>query len=379
MKELFLINKDVTFLNFGSFGACPKPIFEAYQNYQRELEDDPVHFIVRKAPGYLYQARTALGKYLNCAAADVVCVTNPSYAVNIIAKSFPLEPGDEVLTTNIEYGACDRTWQYYCKQKGAKYIRQNINFPLNTKEDFIEQFTAGITEKTKLIFISHITSATAIRLPVEDICRIAKEKGIPTFVDGAHAPAQIPLDITSLDADIYTGACHKWMMCPKGASFLYVRKSMQHLFDPLLISWGYQSDNSSGSQFLDYHEMQGTRDLSAFCTIPDAITFMQQFEWDKISTACKTLTQNNALRFCELTNTAPISPINDDFIAQMFSIPIQIEQPERMHDLLYDHYGIQIPVPQQNDRWYIRYSIQAFNTQEDLDILYAALKEVMAC
>ncbi len=377
MKSMFQLREDITFLNFGSFGACPKPIFQTYQAFQKELEEDPVHFIVRKAPEYLYQSRTALSNYLNCAADDVVCVTNPSYAVNIIAKSLPLAQGDEVLATNIEYGACDRVWKYYCEQKGAKYIRQAIKFPLQTKEDFIEQFTAGITEKTKLIFISHITSATAIRLPVEEICKIAKEKGILTFVDGAHAPAQVSLDITEMDVDIYTGACHKWMMAPKGSSFLYVRKSLQHLFDPLVISWGYESDMPSHSQFIDYHEMQGTRDLSAFCAIPSAVQFMQNYDWDKVSVACKKLVQDNALRFCSLFQTTPITMINDDFIGQMFSIPIQTKNPERLHDLLYDTYKIQVPVMQQNGQWYVRYSIQAFNTQEDLDVLYNALSEVV--
>jgi len=134
-----------------------------------------------------------------------------------------LKPGDEVLTTNLEYGACDRTWKYYCGKKGATYVRQKIRFPLESKEDFITQFLNGITTKTRIIFISHITSSTGLRLPVEEICAIAKGKGIIAFVDGAHGPGQVEVNLSALQADIYTGACHKWLACPKGF-FLFICK-----------------------------------------------------------------------------------------------------------------------------------------------------------
>ena len=248
LKQQFLLRDDITFLNFGSFGACPIPVFETYQNFQRELEQEPVDFFLVKGPQYLSTSKAALANYIKCKADDIVYVTNPSYGVNIIAKSLDLQPGDEVLTTNLEYGACDKTWKYYCTKKGAKYVRQKIRFPLESKEDFIEQFLQGITDKTKLIFISHITSSTGLRLPVEEICALAKERGILTFVDGAHAPGQIDLNLSTLGADIYTGACHKWMLTPKGSSFLYVNEKFQHLFDPLIISWGYDSVSPSHSQ-----------------------------------------------------------------------------------------------------------------------------------
>ncbi len=136
----------------------------------------------------------------------------PHLHLNIIAKSFCLKPGDEILSTNIEYGSCDRTWNYYCKKAGAVYKRQPIRFPIESKEDFIQQFSEGISEKTKLIFISHITSSTGLRFPVEEICAFAKQKGILIFIDGAHAPGQALVDLKSLDVDMYTGACHKWML-----------------------------------------------------------------------------------------------------------------------------------------------------------------------
>jgi isopenicillin-N epimerase len=296
--------------------------------------------------------------------------------VNIIGKSLQLKPGDEVLATNLEYGACDKAWHYYCHQRGARYVRQPIRLPVASTEDFIAQFTKGITAQTKLIFISHITSSTGLRLPIEAICAIAREKGIMVFVDGAHGPGQVPVDLKGLDVDIYTGACHKWMMAPKGCSFLYVRRELQHLFDPLVISWGYDSVHPSASQFQDYHQMQGTRDIAAFLTIPAAVKFMNENNWQEVSRACRKMVQENAPRFCELLKATPIAPVNDDFIAQLYSIPVHTDAPEALHQLLYEKYKIQVPVMQHEKDCYLRYSIQAFNTQDDLDKLYDALKAI---
>ena len=254
LKKHFLLRDDITFLNFGSFGACVKPVFERYQQYQLELEQEPVQFIMVNGLTYLEKSREALGKYLNCDKDDLVYVTNPSYAVNAIAKSFNLQPRDEILSTNLEYGACDKTWEYYCQRAGALFVRQPISLPIQSKEEFISEFFKGLTIHTKMIFISHITSSTGLRLPVEEICAIAKEKGLITFVDGAHAPAQVPIDLNNSSFDIFTGACHKWMMTPKGSSFLYVKKEFQSMVDPLIVSWGYKSMSPSHSTFLDYHQ-----------------------------------------------------------------------------------------------------------------------------
>ena len=377
LRDQFLLRPDITYLNFGSFGACPKPVFEQYQQFQLELEQEPVQFITNTGLQYVKNAREALGNYLDADADDLVFVTNPSYAVNIIAKSFSLGAGDEVLTTEWEYGACDRTWQYYCDKAGARYIKQPIRLPLQGQDDFVAQFLKGVTKKTKLIFLSHITSSTAIRFPVEKVVAEAKKMGIMTFVDGAHAPAQVPLSLRSLGVDIYTGACHKWMMTPKGSSFLYVRKEHQGLFDPLVISWGYKAEKPSHSLFLDYHQQQGTRDFSAFCSIPAAISFMKENNWDEVSSQCRQVVLKNALRFCNLLGTEPLLPLDDFFVRQLFSIPIRTQDPELLKGRLYDEHRIQIPVMRHGDRVFIRYSIQAFNQPEDLDRLEEALRGLL--
>jgi isopenicillin-N epimerase len=376
LRSQFLIRNDITYLNFGAFGACPKPVFEDYQKWQLELETEPTQFMSVNGPEYLKKSREALARYIHCNADDLVYVTNPSYGINIIAKSLQLNAGDEVLSTNLEYGALDRTWSYYCKKAGATFVRQAIELPLVSKEKFIESFFKGLTTKTKAIFISHITSSTALLFPVKEICEMAKAKGLLTIVDGAHVPGHIPLDLSTLQADIYTGACHKWMCAPKGCSFLYVKKEFQQLFDPLIISWGYGNTSPSDSQFLDYHQGQGTRDFSAFLTIPKAIQFMEENNWQQMAADRRSIAHKNYKRFCDLAGTHPLSPVTEEFLGQMCSVPIKTSAPEKLQRLLFENYKIEIPVMIHGTHSFLRYSIHAFNEQSDLDKLYAALVEI---
>lgn len=374
----FLLDPEITYLNFGSFGACPLPIFEDYQRWQRELEAEPVQFINVNGPRYLLESRRALAEYIRCHPDDLVYVPNPSYGINIIAKSFPLQPGDEILSTDLEYGACDRTWKYYCQKKGAAFVRRPVRLPVKSKEEMVEEFLAGITPRTRAIFISHLTSATALLLPVAEICAAAHRRGMITIVDGAHIPGHLPLDLGALAADIYTGACHKWMMTPKGSSFLYVKKELQPLFDPLLISWGYESPHPSHSQFLDYHQNQGTRDISAFLTIPRAIRFMAEHQWPVRAAAARELVIDNAGRFCDLLGTEPICPLNADFLGQMFAVFIETPDFEKLKRHLFEVHRIEIAINPFGARALLRYSINAFNSQADLDKLFDALRQTAA-
>jgi len=378
LKSQFLLQPDITYLNFASFGACPRPVFKDYQDWQLLLEREPAQFIAVDSLARLKTSREALASYVRCDADDLVYITNPTYAINIIAKGLDLQEGDEILSTDLEYGALDRTWNYYFKQKKATYVRQPISLPVVSKEAIIEQFWKGYSPRTKAIFISHITSSTAMRLPVEEICEMAKAKGLLTIVDGAHVPGHIPLDLSKLQADIYTGACHKWMMTPKGNTFLYVKKEFQDRFDPVIVSWGYESAAPSHSRFLDYHQMQGTRDFSAFLTTPAAIAFMKEHNWEQVAQRCRQLVQANYQRFCDLLGSAPLCPISDDFLGQMCSIPIRTQHPQQLQRLLFEHYKIEVPVMVHGPHIFLRYSIQAFNDQADLDKLYGALDEILA-
>lgn len=378
LKNDFLLSTEFRHLNHGSFGACPKPIFEDYQHWQLELERNPVDVFVHRGNQQLEISKQRLAEYINCDADDLVLTTNPSYAFNIIAKSLKLSPGDEILSTDHEYGAMDRTWKYYCEKSGAKYIQQPIPIPIASKEEFISEFWKGLTPNTKVIFISQITSMTALIFPVKEICERAKELGLLTIVDGAHVPGHIPLDLTELKADIYTGACHKWMMTPKGCSFLFVKKEIQDDFDPLIISWGYDAEIPGKSKFLDYHQLQGTRDYSAFLTIPAAIDYMKANDWWNVSAACKNLILKNYQSLCDLVGTQPICPVNSDFLGQMCSVPMPTKDPLRLKQLLFEKYKIEIPVFQLREHVFMRLSTQAYIEQEDIDYLMTAISEIKA-
>jgi isopenicillin-N epimerase len=169
-------------------------------------------------------------------------VTNATVGLNIVARSLDLHPGDEVLSTDHEYGALDRTWRFLCAKRGAKYIRQPVPVPIASAADVVEAVWSGVTEQTRVLFISHITSPTAIIFPIKPLIDRARERGIVTIVDGAHAPGQIDLNLRELGADYYSGNLHKWLMSPKGSAFLYVRKEMQHLVEPLVVSWGWEAE-----------------------------------------------------------------------------------------------------------------------------------------
>jgi isopenicillin-N epimerase len=378
LKNDFLLSPAIRHLNHGSFGACPKPIFEDYQKWQLALERDPVQFFVHDGNTQLQRSKEALADYINCDADDLVMTMNPSYAINIIAKSITLEAGDEILATNHEYGALVRTWEYYCKKAGAKFIQQEIPIPITSKEAFLDAFWEGLTHKTKAIFISQITSMTATIFPVHEICERAKELGILTIVDGAHVPGHIPLDLSKLKADIYTGACHKWMLTPKGCSFLYASKEVQNDFDPLLISWGYQAAVPGKSKFLDYHQLQGTRDYSAFLTIPAALKYLKDNDWDTVSAKCRQDILNNYESLCDLFDTKPIVPVTSEFLGQICSVPVPIDNPLVLKQELYDNYKIEIPVFQWEDQVFMRLSAQAYVDQEDIDYLKESVSKIVS-
>lgn len=372
----FLLRPDITFLNFGSFGACPAEIFQAYQDWQRTLEAEPVQHIAYRGASLLRESREALAKFVGADCDDIVFTHNPTHALNIVIKNLSLSPGDEILTTDWEYGALDRTWNYYSAQRGWVYRRQPIPLPILDAEDFERNFWQGLNERTRVVFLSHITSSTALILPVERICKRAKELGLITIIDGAHAPGHVPLNISKLDPDYYAGACHKWMMAPKGSSFLYARRALQETLDPLIVSWGYQSANPSGSTFIDYHEFVGTDDFSAYLTVPNCIDFMSRHQWDLVRSRCREFTRSSIMPLAALLETEPLAPIDEAFIGQMCSLSIQCQDPIALKRKLYDDHQIEIPIMSHGKHVFIRFSIQAFNTAEDMEKLHLALMQL---
>jgi isopenicillin-N epimerase len=377
MKNLFLLNPDINYLNHGSFGACPREVFERYQKYQLMLEADSVQFITKTGVKLLDESKQVLANFVNCPKEDLVYVTNPSWAMNVVIKSLNLKAGDEILATDQEYGAVDRAFDFYCKKNGAKYIRQKISLPLLNKEQFISDFWKGLSPKTKVICLSHITSSTALIFPVKEICEKAKELGLITIIDGAHAPAHIPLNISDLKVDVYTGACHKWMLSPKGSSFLYASKEIQNSLEPLIISWGYDAQYPSESQFQDYHQYQGTRDFSAFLTTPDCLKFIEKHNWTEKTKTSKELLKHYYPIVAKELNSAVLCTVSDDFLGQICSIPIKTNDPLKLKEVLFSEYKIEIPVMNNvGSTVYTRISFQPYNGEEEIEILIDAIKDI---
>jgi isopenicillin-N epimerase len=369
LKTQFLLRPDVTFLNHGSFGACPKPVFDTYQQWQLELERQPVEFLGRRYDDLLDEARAALARYLHTDANSLIFVANATTGINIVARSLALAAGDEILTSDQEYGAMDYTWQFVCEKTGARYIRQ----PLVLDETLVDTFWAQVTPRTKVIFLSHITSATATILPIAELCRRARQHGILTIIDGAHAPGQIPLDLTGLDADAYTGNCHKWLCAPKGSAFLMVQPHLHALIEPAVISWGWLP----GASFATRNQWQGTRDIAAYLSVPAAIQFQHDHDWESVRAHGHALARQTRQRAAHLTGVAPLVPDSSDWYAQMITLPLPGRDTERLTRRLREAYQIEIPFTKWNEQTGIRASFQGYNTQADADLLLEGLAALL--
>jgi isopenicillin-N epimerase len=380
MKELFLLDPNVVFLNHGSFGACPRSVFEEYQLWQRRLEWQPVHFISQVLPRQLQTARQRLGQYLNVDKDDLVFVPNATFGVNVVARSLRLGPGDEVLATDHEYGACDHIWQFLSQKQGFEYRRQAVTVPVATPATIVEQFWQGVTSHTKAIFMSHITSPTALHLPATEICRRASEQGILTIIDGAHTLGQIPLDLAAIGADFYASNAHKWLCAPKGSAFLYTRPERQHLVEPLVVGWGWGDDRAAtyGSDYLDYLQWLGTNDLAAYLAVPAAMSFQEEHDWPAVRQRCHALAGQALQRIGELTGLPPIYPDAAGLYHQMVVAPLPaIADLAALKARLVDEFAVEVPLIQWQGRQFIRISVQGYNDQEDIDRLLTALGQLL--
>ncbi len=373
LRDLFLLRPGIAYLNHGGFGACPRPVFEAYQAWQTELEREPTRFLQRRYEPLLEEARQALGEYLGARPEDVVYCTNVTLALNAVAQSLCLEPGDEVLSTDLEYGAMDNMWRSVCERSGARYIRQHVRFPVASAEEVIEAIWAGRTERTRVLYLSHITSGTAMILPVGELVRRAREEGLVTIIDGAHAAGQVPLDLEALGADYYAGNCHKWMMSPKGAGFLHARREAQGRLRPLVISGGYGELPAGRSRFIAQHQWQGTRDPAAFLAVPTAIRFAQEHHWVRVRPSCHALLREARLRLQGLTGRVAPVPDSPTWYAQMARLPLPPCDVGALRSRLYDEFGIEVIVLGSPADPALRVSIQGYNSAEDVERLLDAL------
>ena len=365
LRREFLLDPEIAFLNHGAFGACPRSVFERYQARQRELELEPIDFFTRRAPALFDTARATLADYLGCDAQDLAFVQNTTTGVNVAARSVDLGPGDEILATDLEYGACDLAWEWVCRRSGARYVRAPIPLPLGDATELVDAFFAAASEHTRALFVSHVTSTTGLVLPLEEILARARALGLTTVVDGAHGPAQVPVDLATLGADFYAGTCHKWLCSPKGSGFLHVRPEHQDRVDGAIVSWGYRD----GMTFLHRIERQGTRDPSAWLSVPDAIAFQAERDWDAVRDRCRELAREARRELGELVGTEPLAP--EEMLAQLAAVRL----PHAGGDLterLFKRHQVEISVGGPHDDL-LRVSVAAYTTREEIDRLLAAL------
>lgn len=370
LRDDFLIRDDIVFLNHGSFGACPKPVFAAYQAWQLELERQPVDFLLRRRNELIPNARQAIAEYLNVPHDEVVFVTNATYGLSVVMRSLPLADGDQILTTNHEYGAVDRLMETVAKSNGAEILRHQVRLPYVSDEFFVEDFFKSASVKTKVILMSHITSPTALIFPVGQICQRAREMGILTVIDGAHAPGQIPVDLLDIGADAYSGNFHKWLCAPKGSAFLHVRPELQDLVVPLAISHGC----SEGASFVERHEWLGTKDIASYLSVPTAIAYQRQHKWQNAGRECRLLAAYLQEQLC---NRYELQRLSSSQFAQMVTIPLPDCDVVAVRERLYEDYRIEVPVGRFEDRCVMRVSVQAYNTAEELQILVEALDAIL--
>jgi isopenicillin-N epimerase len=384
MRDLFELDPAVTFLNHGSYGACPRPVTAALHEWQRQMERNPVEFLGRRSAALLRAARERLAEFVGAQTDHLLFVPNATTGVNVVARSLDLQPGDEVLGTDLEYGACDATWQRVCAQHAAVYRQAPIALPFE-RDQVVAQLMAQVTARTRLVFVSHLASTTALILPVADIVQAAHARGLPVLVDGAHAPGQLELQLDTLGADYYTGNCHKWLCGPKGTAFLHARPEHHATLDATVTSWGYVAGDGGHTGFDSYTgrtvferrlQWQGTRDICGCLAVPAAIDFHRRHLNTAVRHGCHEQAVDLMHQLCSRLRQAPIA--GDDDFGQMVPIPVPPCDAAALRARLFDEHHIEVPVTQHAGRCFVRVSVQGYNSAADLARLSQALEQVFA-
>jgi isopenicillin-N epimerase len=350
MREGFLLDPEVAYFNHGSYGACPVEVFEEYQRLQRELEHEPTEFLTRRFHASLDGARAALASFLGARADDLVFTPNATSALNAVIRSLRIRPNEEILTTKHEYGAIVRT---------LGFIRANVVLVEP------EELLASIGIRTRAVVVSHITSPTALVLPVEEVCEAARRAGILSIVDGAHVPGHVPLDVEAVGADVYAGNCHKWLCAPKGAGFLWARPEHQEWIEPLVVSWGYHEEAGFGER----HGWQGTRDPAAYLAVPRAIEAHATFDLERARELA-----DQAERALAPYGLRPLRGARSPL---MRAFTVRTSDPDALWHRLYDEHRVEIPVYAWEETALMRVSIGPYNDEADLERLVDAVRAVL--
>ena len=379
----FSIPADVHYLNHGSFGPSPRSVQKARHAWSARLESQPMQFFVREMEEGFDQAYHDLGEFVGADADDLIFVDNATFGMNVVAGSVELSAGDEILLGDQEYGAVLNIWRNRCKQTGAKLVVAPLPVPVTDADELVAALFAHATPRTKLIVISHVTSPTAIILPVEAICREARHRKIATCIDGPHAPAMVPLNLRQIGCDYYTASCHKWLSAPFGCGFLYVRRALQQKIQPLIVSWG---GSVSGREkcWKDAFHWVGTRDPASFLSVSAAIGYLRQVGLERFRDYSHGLAQQARKRIAELTGHDALVPDDPLWYGSMIALPMpnlpddsSSEIKHLSHPLqikLWREHRIEVPIPEWKGTRYLRVSCHLYTAPEDIDALLDALE-----
>lgn len=384
--NLWLLDPEIAFLNHGSFGACPKKVLEYQRELRDSLEREPITFLVREFEARLDAARASAAAFLGANASDVVFVPNATGGINTVLRSLDFESGDELLVTNHEYNASRNVLDFAAARSGAKVVVAPIPFPIRTEEEVLTAILERVTRRTRFALIDHVTSQTAMVLPLERIVRELESRGIRTLVDGAHAPGMVPVNLKEIGAFYYTGNCHKWICAPKTAAILHVRPEFQKEIRPLIISHGANSSRTDRSRFLLEFGWMGTGDPSAALSVPTAIEYLGSLTeegWAGIMARNRALALAARKSLCEALQIE--EPCPEAMIGSMASVPIPDaatttppKSPlylDELQERLFSEFKIEVPVipwPAPPERL-LRVSAQLYNSLPQ----YQRLAEVL--
>lgn len=375
LRDLFLLDPSVTFLNHGSFGACPRPVFEIYQRFQRDLERQPVDFLGRRYEGRLDVSRAALAALVNADVDGLVLLANTTAAVNTVARSLDLRPGDQVLTTDHEYGACLLAWEAAARARGAEVVIARLPDPLTGPDTVLAALDSARTDRTRVVFVSHLASVTSVLLPVVEICAWARASDVLSVVDGAHVPGQLPVDLLQVGADAYLGNCHKWLCGPKAAAFLWVAGPLRDVVEPLVVSWGCEP----GVPFARRHSWGGTHDPAAALAVPAAIAFQDRYGWPEVRERGTELAARFQEQVVDRYGVRPLHPGGRAWHRQMISVPLPVppDRADQVQRALLEDWRIEVHLRPWRGRTLVRASFQGYTDAADLDLLLTALDAVV--
>jgi isopenicillin-N epimerase len=363
-----------TYLNHGSFGPPLVAVRSAQREWQDRANRQPMDFFVRQLEPAWRSARAVLAEFVGCYEGDLVFCENATAAMNHIASFFPLAGGDEVLLTDHEYGVTKRIWQRRCAAAGAEVREVRLSLPVGRREQLVAEIEQAITPRTRLIVVSHITSPTAITLPVADIVATARSRRIAICIDGPHAPVQVPLHIDSLHADFYVASCHKWLSAPFGTGFTYVAPQWQALAaQPLAISWG-RLPPAPLATWSDHHLWCGTRDYSGYLVIPTAIHAMQAYGLAQLRERNHALARYARLRLMETLQTDALVPDDAEWYSMMAAVWLPPGDHTDLQCRLWERHRIEVPVIAFAGRQLIRVSCHLYNDESAIARLLAALR-----